>query len=223
MSELRIIKGSTFRDTLRWATSRQILIDARLFPEAQLRIEAPGHNIPDGWQVRIEGVEGIPPYAWHVVCVVDADNLLVKNFNGETLRRHHHHHHEGTPPAYPGIHAVLRWNTPVDLNGYGARMQIRGHGIPWNPQDDPPHCHYPHFPAMHRDKPVLLELSTDALAGEPGIQIDVDGFRIVREIPADVTAALRWRRGEYDLEMFNGDYVVKIDSGEVFVSDEVTR
>ena len=55
-----------------------------------------------------------------------------------------------------------------------------------------------------------------------GITIDHQLKQIKREIAADITAALTWKRAVYDMEMILGSYVVKLDSGMVEVSDEVT-
>lgn len=96
---------------------------------------------------------------------------------------------------------VLRVRAPVELAGYQARMQIRDkvNGV------------------------VLLEMTSAAPAGQPRIVVDDTTKTIVREIPASVTEALEWKRGVFDLEMFSGDYVVKIDSGAVSVREEVTK
>ena len=93
--------------------------------------------------------------------------------------------------------AVLRYLMPVDLTGYEARLQIRDRA----------------------GGNLLLELSSNAWAG---ITIDHQLKQIKREIAADITAALTWKRAVYGMEMILGSYVINLDSGTVEVSDEVT-
>jgi hypothetical protein len=91
---------------------------------------------------------------------------------------------------------VIRALTPVDLSGYTARMHIR-------------------------DKvggTLLLELTTE----NGRIEVDDILKEIRRTISADDTADITWRKGVFDLEMVQVDYVIKIDSGTVDVADEVT-
>lgn len=182
MSTITIIRGSTYRDTLRWASSECVFVSATLVPGAPVRFTATAHGIPDGWMVNVEGHRSIDEGKRYPVRAVDANTLEIPCMNGA---------------AFKAGAVVIRYNKPVELDGYSARMQIK-------------------------DKisgTVLLELTS--AAGE-GIEIDDDAKTISREIPADVTADLTWKRGVFDLEMVQGDYVIKIDSGIVTVQDEVT-
>lgn len=187
MSAIKIIKGSTYRDSLRWATSECRFVQALLVPGAPLRLTAVGHGIPDEWPlVYVEGSKDIDAAKAQIVRVVDADTLELPCTNGSRFK---------SGPV------VLRVQVPVEMAGYEARMQIR-------------------------DKPggaVLLELTSTAASGDPRIAIGNDAKRIDREIPAAVTEALAWKKGVFDLEMVQGDYVIKIDSGPVSVQDEVTK
>lgn len=187
MSDIKIIKGSTYRDTLRWATEECRFVTATLVPGAPVRFTAVAHGIPDGWPlVYVEGSSSFEASKAQIVRVVDANTLELPCVNGVKFK---------------AGDVVLRVRVPVELSGYSARMQIR-------------------------DKiggTVLMELSSTAAPGEPSITIDDAAKTIVREIPATVTAAIEWKKGVFDLEMVQGNYVVKIDSGPVSVQEEVTK
>lgn len=182
MSKLKITRGSTFADTLQWATDECRLVTATLNPNAPATLTATAHGIPDEWIVSVEGHPRISESDTFRIKVIDANTLSIPCLNASGF---------GTARS-----VVLRFNAPVDLSGYSARMQIR-------------------------DKvggTVLLELTS--AAGD--ITIDNAAKTIGRVIEAADTAAITWRKGVYDLEMIQGDYVIKIDSGTVEVSDEVT-
>lgn len=185
MSTLKLTAGSTYRDTLHWATEECLFVTASVVPGAPLRLFAPGHTLPHGWPiVYIEGHPSISPQQVHTVAVIDADTLEIPCLNGA---------------HYRAAGVVIRALKPVELAGYSARMQIRD-----------------------KSGAVLLELDSATLTGAR-IIIDDTNKTILREIPADVTASLTWSSGVFDLEMSQGDYVVKIDSGPVVVQSEVTK
>jgi hypothetical protein len=89
--------------------------------------------------------------------------------------------------------------TPVDLTGYAARMQVR---------------------RSVSAADVLLEASTF----NNRIQLDPLAGRITLVLPADVTAAINWTRGRYDIELVSPDGdVTRLVQGEITVSKEITR
>jgi hypothetical protein len=182
MSKLKITRGSTFADTLRWATSECRMIAAVLNPTAPVTLTAPSHGLPDGWGLSIEGHPRIPETSRFAVKVIDDDTLELSCLNGV--------------PFGSARNVVVRALTPVDLSGYTARMHIR-------------------------DKvggTLLLELTTE----NDRIEVDDALKEIRRTISAADTADIAWKKGVFDLEMVQGDYVIKIDSGTVEVADEVT-
>lgn len=90
-------------------------------------------------------------------------------------------------------------NSPVDLSGYEARMQVR---------------------RSASSPDVLLEASTS----NNRIQLDAAAGRFTLVLSADVTAAIEWSRGRYDIELRSPDGdVTRIVQGEITVSKEVTR
>lgn len=180
---MQITKGSTYRDTLRWSTSECVFKSVTaVAATAPVRLTVPGHGVPDGWNVSVEGHTSLSSKA-QKVRVIDADTLELPCVNGTGFRSQ-------TAPV------VIRYNAPVDLAGYTARQQFK-------------------------DKiggTVLYEITTE----NGGIIIDSAEKTIGRTIPADVTAALTWKKAVYDLEMVQGSYVTKIDAGTATVADEVT-
>lgn len=185
---MHIIKGSTYRDTLRWATSECVLkpiTSVVAMPAA--RFTCAEHGLVDGWPGSIEGHRSIEEKMSFSLRVIDDDTFEIPCMNAAGFRA------QTTP-------LTLRYNAPVDMAGYAARMQIKDK-VGGN---------------------VLLELTSAAVSGEPRIIIDNTARTIVREIPADITEAITWKRAVYDLEMVSGGYVTKIDTDEVTVGTEVT-
>jgi hypothetical protein len=107
---IHIVKGSTYLDRLRWATETFVFVQATIVPGAPLLLDAPGHEVPDDWRVKIEGAREIDPGEWFQVRRVGAEILEVNRVNATHFKPH---------PV------TLRYHTPVDLAGYSARMQIR--------------------------------------------------------------------------------------------------
>lgn len=182
MSDITIIRGSTYSDTLQWATGECILLKVKVLPDAPALLKCAGHTLPDGWMCTIEGHPKIDENQEFMVKVVDADTLVIPCLNGMSFGF--------------ARDAVLRTSAPVNMDGYGARMQIR------NPTT----------------KELLIELTSD----NGLITIDNVNKRIGRTISSTITAAITWTEGEFDLEMYQGSYVVKIDHGTVRVEQEVT-
>ena len=176
MAVLKITKGSTFRDVLRWGSGETVFKQGTFTATAPLTITCTGHGLVDGWPVQVEGHPNIASTKYNLVHVVDANTLTFPKINGKSF----------TAGTY-----TLRWAAPVNLTGYTARMQIK-------------------------DKVGGTAVCT------PTITLDNTAKTITREISAAVTAALTIKKGVYDLEMVNGTYVVKIDSGTVVVASEVT-
>lgn len=180
MSTIKIVRGSTFRDTLRWGSEELVFVFAQVITGAPVTLNIPNHGIPDGWPLLIEDHRGFDPLEVYYADVIDADTIGLVGINGTSIR--------------PGS-ATVRYKKPVEMLGYSARMRLL-------------------------DKPggvVLHEMSSSV--GE-GITIDHLGYKLIREIPADITETFTWRRGAYEFDMVQGDYVIRIDSGPVEVGTE---
>lgn len=88
---------------------------------------------------------------------------------------------------------------PVNLTGYTARMQVR---------------------QSTSAADVLLELSTT----NSRISITPLTGTVTLIFTPEVTSAITWRRGKYDLELTSADgTVTRLIEGEITVSKEITR
>ena len=102
---------------------------------------------------------------------------------------------------------TLRWldsaETAIDLTGYKARMHVR---------------------ARVDSVDVLLFLSSDPLDLPDGTITFIGNGTISLKITDEVTSAITWNAGVYDLEMEDslGD-VTRLIEGKVTVTKEVTR
>lgn len=97
---------------------------------------------------------------------------------------------------------VLTWKTAgvaVDLTSYTARMQIR---------------------ATQSSETILIDLTTE----NGGIALGGAAGTISLVITNDVTEAIDWAKGVYDLELVSpSGYPTRLVEGIVKVRDEVTR
>lgn len=192
---LQIRKGSTFSRVLRWESGPVIFRPITgITKAAPAVVTAPAHGIPDGWRVAFVSVQGMrqinaegdPPRVrdYHRASVVDADTVQFDDVNAA-----------GFAPYRSG--GYLRFNTPVPIAGYAARMSIKD----------------------RIGGTELLRLDTT----NGGIVLDSTNCTITLEIDASVTALLAWRSGVYDLEMESPTGVVTaLVSGAVTVAAEIT-
>lgn len=162
---------------------------------APVRITVPTDGLPDGWRVAISNCKGMPEINavaneiidsdYHQVTVIDTLNIDLNDINAV-----------GFKPYQSG--GVLQFNTPVDMDGFTARMQIR-------------------------DKiggKVLFTLDT----ASGGIAIDNIKRTITLNLSATTTAGITtWKKGVYELEMTSATgEVTSLLSGSVAVIAEIT-
>ena len=115
---LRIVRGATFRNTLRLMQPRREYRDiTSIEPSAPLRFTAPGHDLVGDWLAWMSGVTGMsdlnrapPRQLPHRVEVIDADTLEINAVSGVGLK-----------PAG----GQLIYQAPVDLSGATARLVVR--------------------------------------------------------------------------------------------------
>lgn len=89
-------------------------------------------------------------------------------------------------------------NTPVNLTGYTARMQVRH---------------------RYSSTDTLLSLTTE----NGGITLGGSAGTIAVVASATATAAISDRAGFYDLELVNAGVVTRLVQGVVSITPEVTR
>jgi hypothetical protein len=194
-SNFTIYKGSDFTKVIRWEIGPVVYKTISAIPAlAPLTLTVTGHGMPNGWRFAIQSVKGMiqlnakktPPVEadYYRGTVVDANTIEVNDVNAMDY----------TTYTSGG---VIQYNTPVDLNGYTARMKIK-------------------------DKvggTELLSLTTE----NGGIVIANASKTIDLILSATDSAAITWSKGVYDLEMVNtSGKVTRILSGSIKVIDEVT-
>lgn len=168
-------QGDTFRKVIRWEEPPYLYIPiTNIAKTAPVRITAPGHNLTRGWRVAVVSVLGMdeinakhmPPWDSDLTpaYVIDDDNVDLNAINAAAFA------------DYESGGYLQCW-TPVDLQGFTARMQIRD--------------------------PGTFELLHEMTSEDGGITIDVDSLTITLNIPASVMQGFDWTHAVYDLEMIS--------------------
>lgn len=196
-SKLTIIQGKTFSRVLRWESLPYIYKPiTSITKTAPAGIQATAHGLVDGWRVAVVSVQGMTeinskynppkPTDFRKVTVVDANNITLNAVNAAGFSTH-------TPST-----GYLQYYTPVDLNGYTARMSIKD----------------------RVGGTLLTTLTTE----NGGIAINNTTKTITLTISAVDSAALVPRLGAaYELEMVSaGGVVTMLLRGELDIVAEVT-
>jgi hypothetical protein len=187
----KIYQGSTFSEVLRWESSTiKYAAITGITQAAPCVISAIGHGMPAGWRFHITNVAGMTDLNsadnYQIASVVATDSITMNAVNSLGYK------------AYT-TGGVVVYNTPVDLTGYTARMQIR---------------------AKITDTLPIDEYTT--VNGK--IQIDTVGKSIILLVDATTTAAYTFSSGVYNLEMISPTGVVtQLTSGTISLIKEVTR
>lgn len=186
---LKVYQGGTFREVLRWESATKVYAPiSNISKTAPMVVTATAHGVPQGWRVKITGALGMKEAntAEHVIATsVTQDTITFNSINALNYT------------TYTGG-GVLEYNQPVDLAGFGARMQIR---------------------AKLEDAVVIKELTT-----ENGlIVIDNTLKTITLNISATDTAAFTFQTAVYSLELVNGEVVTPFANGTMTLVREVTR
>lgn len=192
---LTILQGKTFELPVLWETEPVVYKPITgISAAAPAVVTCVGHGVPDGWRVAIVSAKGMtqinalntPPKDkdYVIAKVLSADSLELNTVNAAEFKA-------WTSGGY------VQYNTPKDLAGYIARMDIM-------------------------DKAggtVLLALTTE----NAGIVIDNVTKTITLNISATDTAAITWKKAVYDLELESTTGVVtSLLFGTVVVTKEVT-
>ncbi len=177
--DLTIPRGKTFEFAFLYSEDERnpIYIDiAGITDTAPVTINAPGHGLPDGWPVRIEGVTRpgelntlARDRQFDLARVIDDDHLMLAGLNGSRWRE------------YRGGGQVV-YAKPFDLTGCHARATVRDRIggtelFRWHSSPDKPR--------------------------DGVIEIDTEGCQIVLLLDAATSAALPWRRGVYEVELID--------------------
>lgn len=185
----KIYQGSTFTETFRWegALITYLPITA-ITKTAPAVVTCTGTLPPVGWRAKITGVVGMKE--------INSDEYrLVTNTSGNTVTFNSINASGYNAYTSGGI---LEYNTPIDLAGYTARLQIR-------PQT--------------ASSTVILELTTQ----NGGISIDNNLKIISVAITATQTQALNFTNAVYSMELVKDTNVITFTTGSVSLVTEVTR
>lgn len=177
--DLTIPRGKTFEYAFLYSEDAQhpIYADiAAITDTAPVTLNVPGHGVPDGWLVRIEGVS-VPgelntaarDLQYDLARVVDADHLLLSGLNGSRWREYR----SGGQVVYA---------KPFDLTGCHARATVRdrvGGNVLFRWHSSP-------------------DVERDGV-----IEMDTEGCQIVLILDAATSAAIPWRRGVYEVELID--------------------
>ena len=186
----KLYQGATFRETLRWESSTKAYrpINA-ITKSAPVQITATGHGVPEGWRFKVTNVTGMKEInsadVYHTATVVDVDTLAINSVNAL-----------GFTDYVSG--GVVEYNTPVDLAGVTARMQIRE--------------------KLDSTEPIL-ELTT----ANSGIVVDNTNKTISLFISDTVTADLDFTSAVYSVELIKAGDVIPFITGNISLVKEVTR
>jgi hypothetical protein len=186
--DLSIALGKTFTQVIRWESPPFIYKPITAITQsAPVRITATAHGLVDSWRVTVESVKGMTQMnalGWQKATLIDPDTIEINEVNALDFK------------AYVSG-GVLKYNTPIDLNGFTARMSIK-------------------------DKiggTEILALTTV----NNRILLDNAAKTISLTISATDTALLTAKKGVYDLELVSGAGVVTgLLSGSVTFLAEVT-
>lgn len=187
----KVYQGSTFGEVLRWESSEKkyIAIEA-ITKTAPVVITATAHNIPIGWRMKVTNVLGMTDInsddTYHVITDTATNTITLGNLNGAGFK------------AYISG-GIIEYNSPINMAGYTARMQIR---------------------AKLDDTIVIEELTT--VDGD--IVINNTLKTITLNMTAEITAAFTFKTAVYSLEMVSsGGQVTPFAVGTLTLVKEVTR
>jgi hypothetical protein len=186
----KIYQGSTFREVLRWESSTKTYVPiSAISKTAPVVVTAVDHGAPVGWRAKVTGVQGMKEINdaenYRVITATAANTVTINSINATNY----------TTYTSGG---VLEYNTPVDLAGYTARMQIR--------------------PTL-ASTTIIQELTT----ANGGVVIDNVLKTITLLISASQTTVLNFSTAVYSLELVAGTEVVPFCGGNVTLVPEVTR
>lgn len=194
--DFAIRRGATFSRVLRWESLPYVYKQIQAISKAAPAVvDCTGHGAPDGWRVAIVSSLGMteinaahtPPWAADFVKAtkLSADKLELNKINSSGFTEHT----AGT--------GYVQYYTPVDLDGYVARMTIKNRA----------------------GGDVLAAFTSD----DGDIVIDNTAKTITLTIAASETEVFTFSKGRYDFEMESaGGVVTPLLEGAIVVTSEIT-
>lgn len=187
----KMYQGSTFKEVLRWESSTKVYSPITgIVKSAPVVITAVGHGIPIGWRTKITNVVGMKEInssdTYYTVTDTTTNSVTINAINALSY----------TDYTSGG---VLEYNSPVDLTGYTARMQLR---------------------LKLEDTAIIHEMTTE----NSGIIINNTTKTIELNIPAATTAGFTFKSAEYSIELTSSTgEVTPFAGGVITLIKEVTR
>ena len=192
--DLNITQGKTFTITFRWAAEPVVYRDISTIENtAPVRLTVPGHDMPDGWSFAVSGVEGMEKLNARRNPPADTEYHEATVVDPNTVEINKIN--GMLLDEYQGGGAI-QYMTPTDISDMSARMEVR----------------------TRAGGDLLLQLHSDN--GE--LVLDPANHTITLRIAPEVTEGIDWRRGVYDIEVFNETDVFLLAHGQVLVHNEVT-
>lgn len=188
----KIYQGITFNQVLRLESPLKTYKSiSNITKTAPIVLTALEHNIPEGWRFRVTNVAGMKEInstsgIYYYASNTTTDAITINAINAVDFT------------AYTSG-GIVEYNTPMDFNGYTARMHVR---------------------IKLEDVMPLLVLTTE----NGGIIIDTVLKTITITISAAATAALTFSAAVYSLELVSGTGIVSSPiTGSLTLVKEVTR
>jgi hypothetical protein len=192
--DLCIVQGKTFAMTLRWASEPYVYKPIEnIANTAPVRITSTAHGMPDGWRFAVSAALGLTELNASSNRPSQKDYYEARVVDANTIEINTIN---GALLKTYKSGGYIQYLSPVSLVNKHARMQIK-------------------------DKvggTVLLSLTSDT--GE--ITLNPTQFTISLRLTPEVTEAIAWKKGVYDLEIYDPADVFVLAYGAVSVTQEVT-
>lgn len=194
--DIIIEQGRTFRLVVRWENEKIIYKAITAVAQAApVSITATGHNIPDGWNVAVTSVRGMTQLNTINAPPKERDYVPATVTGTDTIELNSVN--AASYSAYTSG-GYVQYYEPHDLATASPRMKIK-------------------------DKVGGTTLLTsEGLTTTITLSVDNSAKTITVVIDADVTEALTWTKGVFDLEVEEGTVVYALLTGAVSVTKEVT-
>lgn len=186
-----IYQGATFKEDLRWESSDRTYIPiTNITKSAPVVVTAPAHGVPLQWRVKFTNILGMTdlnsPDNYYQVSSKTVNSVTINDINSLGFKE------------YTGG-GIMEYNTPIDMAGYTALMQIR---------------------LKAEDTAVIQELST----ANGLIIIDNVAKTITLNISAATTSNYDFTTAVYGLNLTSsGGQVIPFCGGMITLIKEVVR
>lgn len=187
----KVYQGSTFSEVLRWESSLKTYVPITdISKSAPLVVTAPNHGVPVEWRVKFTNIVGMTDLnssdTYYQVTGTTTDTITVNSVNSLGFKTY-------------TSGGIVEYNTPIDLTGFTARMQIRS--------------------KIDSDT-VIQELTSE----NGYINISNINKTITLTLSAEITAGFTFSTAVYSLELVSsGGQVTPFCDGTMTLVKEVTR